>query len=215
MNSISTKYKGILLLGPTGVGKTPFGEQLETEELWNRKVYHFDFGEHLRKAANDSLSSSEKALTNEEINTIKKIISENALLTDKDFPIAEKLLKSFIEEKEIDPAIDIIALNGLPRHIGQAEKIDEFINISLVIVFSASPHIIAERIKINSGGDRAERTDDSIEEIERKLEIYKERTIPLIEYYKGKDRNIVEIPVDEETLPIYIFQALSSMPTMV
>lgn len=209
MNSISTKYKGILLFGPTGVGKTPFGKQLETEELWNRKVYHFDFGDHLRKAADG------KILTSGEISTIKKVISENALLTDEDFPIAEKLLKSFIKEKEIDPAIDIIALNGLPRHIGQAEKIDEFINISLLIVFSASPHIIAERIKINSGGDRAERTDDTIEEIERKLEIYKERTIPLIEYYRGKDRNIVEIPVDEETLPVYIFQALSSMPTMV
>ncbi len=42
------KYKAVLLIGATGTGKTPFGQQLETQDLWGKRYHHFDFGEQLR-----------------------------------------------------------------------------------------------------------------------------------------------------------------------
>ena len=41
----------LLLIGPTGSGKTPLGELLERSGLWGRPCRHFDFGERMRRIA--------------------------------------------------------------------------------------------------------------------------------------------------------------------
>ena len=38
----------VLLLGPTGAGKSPLGDWLEARGLWGRPCHHFDFGANLR-----------------------------------------------------------------------------------------------------------------------------------------------------------------------
>ncbi len=43
--------KAILLLGPTGSGKTPLGQALEKKGLAGRRCVHFDFGANLREIA--------------------------------------------------------------------------------------------------------------------------------------------------------------------
>ena len=43
--------KAILLLGPTGSGKSPLGDELEANGLNGRRCLHFDFGRRLRRAA--------------------------------------------------------------------------------------------------------------------------------------------------------------------
>ncbi|MCL2480991.1 MAG: nucleoside monophosphate kinase [Spirochaetaceae bacterium] len=206
-------YKAILILGATGSGKTPFGMQLETQHLWGRDWRHFDFGENLRKVATKEGAAKEgnEFLSKEEISVIENSLKTNSLLEDKDFPVAEKILKKFLAERAVDPVLDVVILNGLPRHIGQAEAVDKIMDIRAVIYFSAPPSILLERIKSNAGGDRTERTDDSLEEISRKLEIFKTQTMPLLDYYKNLDRNILEVEVDEDTIPLYIIQSLQTM----
>ena len=201
-------YKAMLILGPTGSGKTPFGMQLETQHLWGRNWHHFDFGEKLRNAAANKES---KFLTKEELSVIENSLKTNTLLEDKDFPIAEKILKYFLIEKKVDPIFDVVILNGLPRHIKQAEAMSKIIDIRTVLNFSAYPPVLLERIKSNVGGDRAKRTDDSLEEITRKLEIFKTQTMPLLDYYKKLDITILEVEIDEDTIPLYIIQSLKSM----
>ncbi|MCL2705756.1 MAG: nucleoside monophosphate kinase [Spirochaetaceae bacterium] len=201
-------YKAILILGATGSGKTPFGIQLETQHLWGRDWHHFDFGENLRKVTS---KKGNEFLSKEEISLIENSLKTNSLLEDKDFPVAEKILKKFLTEKNIDPVLDVVILNGLPRHIGQAEALDKIMDIRAVIYFSAPPSILLERIKSNVGGDRTERTDDSLEEINKKLDIFKTQTLPLLDYYKNLDRNILEVEVDEDTIPLYIIQSLQTM----
>jgi adenylate kinase family enzyme len=201
-------YKAILILGATGSGKTPFGVQLETQHLWGRNWRHFDFGENLRKVAANRRSDF---FSKEELSVIENSLKTNSLLEDKDFPIAEKILKIFLIEKKVDPIFDVVILNGLPRHIGQAEALSKIVDIRTVIYFAASPSTLLERIKSNVGGDRAERTDDSLEEIEKKLEIFKTRTMPLLDYYKNLDVNILEVEVDEDTIPLYVIQGLQTM----
>ncbi len=201
-------FKAILILGPTGSGKTPFGQQLETQHLWGRNWHHFDFGANLRETVS---KKDNEFLAQEEFAIIENSLKTNSLLEDKDFPIAEKIVKSYIVEKNVDPLMDVIILNGLPRHIGQAEAISKFIDVRTVIYFTADAHTIHERIKSNVGGDRTDRTDDSIEEINKKIEIFKTQTIPLLDYYKKLDRNILQVEVDEDTIPLYVIQSLQTM----
>jgi len=201
-------YTAMLILGATGSGKTPFGTQLETQHLWGRDWHHFDFGENLRKIISKGES---EFLSKEELAVIENSLKTNSLLEDKDFPVAEKILKKYLLEKNIDPVLDVVILNGLPRHIGQAGSLDKIMDIRVVIYFSAPPSILFERIKSNSGGDRASRTDDSIEEISRKLEIFKTQTLPLMDHYKNLDKTILEVEIDEDTIPLYIIQTLQTM----
>jgi adenylate kinase family enzyme len=45
----TTAREAILLLGPTGSGKTPLGQVLERRGLWGHRCSHFDFGDNLRE----------------------------------------------------------------------------------------------------------------------------------------------------------------------
>ena len=202
------KIKAILIIGATGTGKTPFGEQLETQKLWNNRSRHFDFGEQLRNA----VLEKPEILEENEIEKISALLKSNSLLEESDFPIAEKLLTHFI--KNTAGTDEIIILNGLPRHKTQAEAIESIVDIKLIIHFSADAYTIKKRIAYNSGGDRTNRTDDSVEEIERKLKIFKENTLPLISYYKNLDKTVLEIEIETETTPLYIIQELNSMPSL-
>ncbi len=204
------KYKAMLVLGSTGAGKTPFGDQMETQELWWNTYHHFDFGQQLR----DAVKEDSAVLTPEEKATVKRVLESNELLEDKDFPIAEKLLRAFIEKKNVQPE-DVIILNGLPRHIGQANALDNIVKIKFVLFLNCPPEVAYERIKYNSGGDRTDRTDDSLEEVKRKVNIFYDQTFPLIEYYRSRDINIVEVAVDIDTLPLFIIQDLGTLDAMV
>ncbi len=212
----NTVYNAILLLGPTGTGKTPLGQQMETRALWHRNHHHFDFGENLRTAAEGKLELPEdKQLSGKETAIIKSVLASNTLLADEDFPIAEKLLTAFIEKRKLDPAFDVVILNGLPRHKSQAIALEKIVDIRVVITLSSTAETIHERISTNSGGDREGRVDDSVEEIEKKIKIYTEKTLPLVEHYKSLDRNILEIAVDLDTIPLYIIQGLETMPSLI
>lgn len=78
---------------------------------------------------------------------------------------------------------DLVILNGLPRHAGQADAIAAFLTVRQLIVLHGTPAVVHARIRSNTGGDRAQRVDDSVGEIRSKLEIFEARTRPLIEYY--------------------------------
>ncbi|MFW5960263.1 MAG: hypothetical protein ACOCSE_04005, partial [Chitinivibrionales bacterium] len=84
----------ILLIGPTGSGKTPLGELCQERGLENTKCFHFDFGENLRKAAERETPDS--VLRTSDIVFIRKVLSKNALLEGWDFHLAEKVIISFM-----------------------------------------------------------------------------------------------------------------------
>lgn len=184
--------KAILLLGPTGSGKTPLGEALERQGVSGRHVFHFDFGSHLRGAV--ARPNLYPLLSREDIALLQKKLVDNALLEDHEFYLAENIIRSFIQQRHIDDN-DIIILNGIPRHVGQAESVDRFITVREVIYLDCSPEVVLHRIATNAGGDRIARADDSENEIARKLSIFRERTLPLIRYYKKRDIAVRKITV--------------------
>ncbi len=189
--------RGLLLLGPTGVGKSPLGDLLEECGIYGQKCLHFDFGKELRAVARgeirDGFLSSERIF-------IQKVLSEGLLLENEHFYLALKILQNFLHTKRAS-GNEILVMNGLPRHEGQARALANKIYIPLVIVLEASFEEILERIHHNIGGDRNGRDDDYIELIYKKWLTYKERTRPLREYYRKKGAKVLKILVGRRTTP--------------
>ena len=85
-----TRHRAILLIGPTGSGKTPLGDLLELRGLWQRPCYHFDFGRSLRRAADGRQASG--VLTAAQVEFVRDVLQAGRLLEDEDFGIAEAVL---------------------------------------------------------------------------------------------------------------------------
>jgi len=152
-SSIGHPRSAILLLGPTGSGKTPLGEMLQRRGLWGRRCAHFDFGANLRRIAAGGRCAG---LTPGERAVIRRALRTGALLQDDEFPIALKILQSFVARRA-EPA-DWLVLNGLPRHAGQARGITPVARVSLVVRLLCSPATALRRIRRNVAGDRTGRT---------------------------------------------------------
>lgn len=110
----SGRFPAVVLLGPTGSGKTPLGLYLEAHGLWGRRVRHFDFGEHLRRIAAGDCAYE---LTQQEIAHVAAVVRGGALFEDNDFQLVEYILQRFLDEVHAD-RLDLILLNGVPRHVG-------------------------------------------------------------------------------------------------
>ena len=180
----------ILLIGPTGAGKTPLGEYTEQHGYNGHHCTHLDFGATLRNI--DTSLAPVGKLTTADITFIHKVLTEGALLEDETFYIAEELIKAHITANILTKN-DYLLLNGLPRHIGQAKAIDKIVNITNIIYLHCSPETVYERISQNSGGDRTSRTDDTTEEIAKKLKIFETRTKPLLDHYTQIPITTIEI----------------------
>ncbi|MGB7749314.1 MAG: hypothetical protein WBN75_18735 [Verrucomicrobiia bacterium] len=145
------KLEAILLLGPTGSGKTPLGDQMEQVPLWNPHCHRFDFGEKLRVVvAGDDAGS----FTTEEIRFLRRVLEEGVLLEAEHFPLAARILDAFIARNSVRTA-DLLVLNGLPRHVEQARAIECKVTVISVVQLECDARTVAERLRCNSGGDRA------------------------------------------------------------
>ena len=185
----------MLLVGPTGCGKTPLGNELERLGLAGRCCRHFDFGAWLRKAA----AQSEPApFTSAEQVFIRKVLAEGALLENEHFGVALKLLRWFLSASDAGGG-DWIVLNGLPRHVGQATALAPFVAVHTVAHLLCTADVVAERIRRNTGGDRADRGDDAPEAVRRRLATFEKRTRPLIDHYREAGARIVDLSVGAGT----------------
>ena len=200
--------QAVLLIGPTGSGKTPLGNLLEQKGLWDRRCFHFDFGAQLRHIA---ATTPGKKWSGSDIDFVKNVLTKGALLENKDFPIAKRVLEDFIRSHGNGTSDDLIILNGLPRHLGQAKGIRSIVDVILVVYLSASSDAVFQRIYQNTGKDRSERTDDSIHEVAQKLDIFHKRTSPLINYYRLKDTRIELVHIEAETTEQAIHHKLESI----
>ncbi len=198
------RNRALLLIGPTGSGKTPLGQCIEKEGWLGARCGHFDFGAQLRGVA---AGEGGGRFSEEETAFVRELLDKGALLKDRHFPLAEKILRSFLERRRIGPD-DVVILNGLPRHAGQAGAIDRLLDVRWVISLSCSPETVRARIAANTGGDRAGRTDDGLAEVERKLIIFRERTAPLVERCRAAGARVDEFEVGPGTTPGEILEAL-------
>jgi len=204
---LASPRSAILLLGPTGSGKTPLGDHIERHGLAGRRCLHFDFGANLRQAAAGECGG---LLDDQDLATVRRVLASGALLEENEFPVAKKLLRAFLAGARVGEH-DLVILNGLPRHTGQARDIADILDVTLVVYLRCPVEVVRSRIRLNSGGDRTERVDDSPREVDNKLRIFEERTAPLLEYFRGKGVEVFDIEVTTDTEVADIADRLASV----
>lgn len=184
--------RALLLIGPTGAGKTPLGEHIEREGIAGKRYFHCDFGHELRGIA--AADSAPAGFSRDDISFIREVLSQGALLENEHFHIAEKIVCHFLERNEFCEN-DAVILNGLPRHVDQAQDMNRLITVEGLIVLACGADDVRTRIRHNTGADRTGRIDDDIAMIRRKLLIFSERTAPLIDYYKEAGARVFTVKV--------------------
>ncbi len=191
--------QAVLILGPSGSGKSPFGDYLEITGLWGRDCLHFDFGRWLRKAVRRRPLD---VLAPEEVEFLEGVLHEGKLLEDRHFHIARKILLHFIRGHRPELAAGrLLILNGLPRHIGQARDVDGLVDVRAVIELDCPPEVSRERIATNAGGDREHRDDDQLDAVRRRHRDFELRTRPVIDHYRSQGAEVLTVPVGVCTGP--------------
>ena len=181
--------KYLLFLGPPGAGKGTQAGLISQAS----KYLHLSTGELLRKEVDMK--------TNLGIQ-VKEIINSGNLV--KDELVLEIVRKNLLKKNKG------WILDGYPRNTSQANslnKVLEDINQSLEMVFylDVNEEILVERL-LNRG-----RTDDNEDTIRTRLNIYKETTEPLIDFYK--DKNILKYIDGDRELKIISDEIKQKMAT--
>lgn len=184
-----------VLLGPPGAGKGTQAVRLVEKYA----IPHISTGDIFRKNIKEGTELGKKA---------QEYMNAGALVPDE---LVVDLVKDRLQQ---DDCKNGFLLDGFPRTIFQAEKLDEFLsenNQKMDIVINlkvekealikrltgrrvckdcgASYHIInvppkKEGICDACGGELIQRKDDNLETVENRINVYEEQTAPLIGYYK-------------------------------
>jgi adenylate kinase len=113
------------------------------------------------------------------------------------------------------PVTDAVAaggyvLDGFPRTVEQAEAAYEVakdlgIAVQVAIHLAVDPTSLVERLLAR--GQQSGRTDDTAEVIRHRIDVYEDRTRPLLDYYAERERLIEvngERPMDEVTWSVIV-----------
>jgi len=167
----------ILLLGPPGSSKGTQGKLL-SERLG---VPAISTGDILRQAVKDGSALGREA---------QAIMARGELVPDE---LMIGLIRERIARRD---AREGFILDGFPRTVPQAEALEALLSgnghaLSAVLNFSVPEPELVERMLQRA---RAEgREDDRPETIRERLRVYREKTEPLIGYYKKKDL-VADVP---------------------
>lgn len=204
----------IELIGPLGSGKGTQARFL----VEKYKFFYFESGKILRDLAKKD----------PEINSY---INQKGKL----FPIekAEKIFENYLEKHK--PDLKNILLDGSPRELRQYKMFSKWLSdkgtkIEKVILLEISEeesikrtssrrycekcgeiyNLVTDKTKLvgicdKCGGKLLQRPDDTPEVIKNRLSVYKERTLPLIEYLE-KENKIIKI--NGEAAPEVIFKEI-------
>jgi adenylate kinase len=179
----------IVLLGSPGVGKGTYANVMKDK----LGVPHISTGDLFRENIKKETDLGLRA---------KKYMDLGELVPDE---ITTGMLKERISGERG------FLLDGYPRTIPQAESLAVMTEIDLVLNFVADDEVIIQRLSgrrickkcgtifhtVNlppkkegvcdsCGGELYQRDDDKPEAIKERLEIYREKTAPLVKYYQEK-----------------------------
>lgn len=163
----------IILLGPPGAGKGTQAKRIEE----HYGVVQLSTGEMLRTAAASGSELGQRA---------KRIMDAGEFMPDD-------LMVTMIAERieQPDCARGFI-LDGFPRTVPQAEALDAMLaekglKLDAVIELKVDDAALVKRIETRiSESENGARSDDNVETLKRRLQVYHERTEPILPYYRRK-----------------------------
>ncbi|MBI1871273.1 MAG: adenylate kinase [Chlamydiae bacterium] len=189
--------KRIVLLGPPGAGKGTQARDL----VKALNVPHISTGDILREALGRGTPIGLQA---------KSYMNQGELVPDE---VMAKIILERLEEKDAGKGF---ILDGYPRTVPQAILLEKglkiiSIDIDTVIEVTANEDLIVSRLAFRRvckkcgatyhlknipskvlgvcdlcGGELVQRKDDEEKTVRRRLEVYREQSKPLVDYYRGK-----------------------------
>ena len=164
----------IVLFGPPGAGK---GTQAKI--LINKyDIIQISTGDMLREGVNSGSNLGK---------TAKSVMDRGDLISDE-------IIMSIIEERIKKPDCQKgFILDGFPRTLNQAIALDNLlenkkININHIIEIKVDEKLLFERIKQRKTESDFVRNDDNSEVLKNRIVIYKNDTMPVLEYYRDLER---------------------------
>ena len=193
-----------VFLGPPGAGKG----SLAVKVAEDYKIPHISTGDIFR--------ANIKAQTPLGVK-VKAIIDSGSLVSDE---LTFELVKDRLAQ---DDCKNGYILDGFPRTIPQAEMLEKLVNDVKVVNFEIKDEIVIRRLSTRRvckacganfnvltlppkvegvcdkcGGELYQRDDDKQESILHRMDVYREQTEPLINFYKKK-KKITDLDASIET----------------
>jgi adenylate kinase len=209
------------MLGAPGAGKGTYASRLNA----SLGIPHISTGDMVRDEIKAQTELGKK---------IKQYSDKGELVPDE---IINQLLANRLEKPDCKKGF---ILDGFPRTINQAEALDKISKIDAAINLNVPDEIIITRLSNrvtckkcgaiynlltlkpkkegvcdNCGGELYQRYDDKPKVIQERLNIYREKTEPLIEYYRKKgllkDVHCDDLMTPPETIVAQILEILSNI----
>lgn len=162
----------LIFLGPPGAGKGTQAHNLSRD----CGVPHISTGDILRSAVANATELGKKA----------------QFYMDAGELVPDELILNLIRERlaEEDAESGWI-LDGFPRNVEQATFLDELLKeisqpFECVVNLEVPDEVIISRL-VNRGKEEG-RSDDTESTIRHRLEVYRERTEPLIDFYRSRQQ---------------------------
>ncbi len=189
----------IVLLGAPGSGKGTQAKKLSAD----KHIPHISTGDMLRAAIAEGTRFGQKA---------KATVDAGNLVSD------DIMLGIIAERLGQDDAEDGFILDGFPRTRQQATDLDELLDelgvpLDAAVLMDVDFDVLLKRLTgrrtcsktgkllniyfspqeeldavVEAGGELIQREDDIEETISNRLEVYRENTEPVVEFYRGRDR---------------------------
>jgi len=186
----------IILLGAPGSGKGTQAKKL----MDNFGFPHISTGNLLRQAIAEGTEIGKQA---------KAIMAAGDLVSDK---IVLDLIRVSLDSPSSHSGF---ILDGYPRNIAQAESLDELLTsinqpLDHAVLIDVDSDTLVKRLSgrrmcsltgkilniyysdqseidecLSAGGELIQRSDDNIESITNRINVYREQTEPLLEYYQS------------------------------
>lgn len=159
----------IILFGPPGAGKGTQAEKIAT----HYNLPHLSTGNIFRENIQNGTPLGKK---------VKAIMDAGNLVPDE---TVVDLVASELDKGEYDKGV---ILDGFPRTVTQAEELDAYLEengkkIDYFISLDVPEQELVNRILSRGEG----RSDDTPEKIKTRLQVYRNETEPVMNYYRAKD----------------------------
>jgi len=200
--------RAVLLLGHSCSGKSPLGEAVARSLSGReRRFLHLDFGALLRAVGDGKVRAG---FTRQQTGLVRAFL-RGRLLDRRTFWVARRIVQWFLREHRARQGRDVLVLNGLPRHAGQARDMASLgIDVALVIHLDCPAAVAWQRKLTAESGlgfeDRRGRPDRARHVFIRRARSFRRLTLPLVRYYRGRGVTVMRVPVGVGTSPAVVLR---------